>query len=180
MKQNQSGSVLAISLVLLTAITLVSMMGLQRSALHTKIVNNIQHKERLFRTAASDQEARYDKYNTDPEASILLFDIINNFEVGDLGKKEQQVIDLTLLDKGSESSDQNGLIQPSISSTSLYILGSADSNKITLAVGHDVGSHTNHYFQIDSSATFPHKPSIGSSQRTGFHFPALIIGQNSL
>lgn len=180
MKQNQSGSVLAISLVLLTAITLVSMQGLQRSALHTKIVNNIQHQEKLFRSAASDQEARYDKYNTDPEASKLLFDIINNFDVGDLGKKEQKSIDLVLLDGHSEGGDQPGIIKPSISSTSLYILGSTDSNKITLAVGHDVGSHTNHYFQIDSSAAFQHRPSITSSQRTGFHFPALIIGQNSL
>lgn len=180
MKQNQSGSVLAISLVLLTAITLVSMQGLQRSALHTKIVNNIQHQEKLFRSAASDQEARYDKYNTDPEASKLLFDIINNFDVGDQGAKEQKPIDLVLLDGHSEGDDQPGIIKPSISSTSLYILGSTDSNKITLAVGHDVGSHTNHYFQIDSSAAFQQRPSNTSSQRTGFHFPALIIGQNSL
>ncbi len=174
MKRNQNGSVLAISLVLLTVITLIAMMGLQRSALQTKIVVNIQHKECLFRTAVNDQEARYDRYNTAPEASTLLFDIINDFEVDAQGIKEQKGVDLTLDDLSIYC---HGAL---ITSTNLYIPGSSNSNKVTLAVGHDVGSHTNHYFQVDSTATYPNKPFIEEAQRTGFHFPALTIGQNSL
>lgn len=48
MKTRQSGSVLAISLVLLTAITLIALMGMQRSGLQTKIVANLQHHEARF------------------------------------------------------------------------------------------------------------------------------------
>lgn len=57
MKKHQSGSVLAIGLVLLTAITLIAMMGLQRSGLQTKIVGNLQHKEGAIRLAKSIAEA---------------------------------------------------------------------------------------------------------------------------
>lgn len=56
MKKHQSGSVLAISLVLLTAITIMALMGLQRSGLQNKIVANIQHKELAFRKASFTAE----------------------------------------------------------------------------------------------------------------------------
>lgn len=56
MKQHQSGSVLAISLVLLTAITITALMGLQRSGLQSKIVANIQHKELAFRKSSFTAE----------------------------------------------------------------------------------------------------------------------------
>lgn len=59
MKSNQSGSVLAISLVLLTAITLIAMMNMQRSGLQTKIVANLQHDEKAFTAALNLLEAAY-------------------------------------------------------------------------------------------------------------------------
>lgn len=59
MKSQQSGSVLAISLVLLTAITLIAIMGMQRSGLQTKIVANIQHRETVFNAALSDIDEAY-------------------------------------------------------------------------------------------------------------------------
>jgi hypothetical protein len=59
MKTHQSGSVLAISLVLLTAITLIALMGLQRSGLQTRIVANLQHKENVFSIALSEVEFTY-------------------------------------------------------------------------------------------------------------------------
>lgn len=64
MKSHQSGSVLAISLVLLTAITLIAIMGLQRSGLQTKIVANVQHKETVFHGAKNLLEDAYDFYQT--------------------------------------------------------------------------------------------------------------------
>ncbi|MGK0405201.1 MAG: hypothetical protein ACJAR6_000571 [Oleispira sp.] len=168
MKRNQTGSVLAISLVLLTAITLIAMMGLQRSALQTKIVVNIQHKEKVFRTCANDQEDRFDRFNDDTKAYQLLFDMINN----------QGMFDLTSLDDQPHD-DQLPHNQPNMTSTSLYIPAGSDSQRIALAVGYDAGSHTNHYFQNDSTCAFQNRPSIKSAQRTGFHFPALVVGQNS-
>jgi Tfp pilus assembly protein PilX len=59
MKSHATGSVLAISLVLLTAITLIAIMGMQRAGLQTKIVANIQHKEIAFNTALGDIDKVY-------------------------------------------------------------------------------------------------------------------------
>lgn len=64
MKSYQSGSALAISLILLTAITLIALMGLQRSGLQTKIVANIQHKETVFHGAKNLLEDAYGFYQT--------------------------------------------------------------------------------------------------------------------
>jgi hypothetical protein len=178
MKRNQTGSVLAISLVLLTAITLIAMMGLQRSALQTKIVVNIQHKEKLFRTSANDQEDRFDKLNDDTKASKLLFDIIDNQGIFDLTSLDDQPLDDEPLDDEPRD-DHPPRNQLNTTSTGLYIPPGSDSEKIALAVGYDAGSHTNYYFQIDSTSAFQSRPSIKSTQRTGFHLPALIVGQNS-
>jgi hypothetical protein len=59
MKSHVTGSVLAISLVLLTAITLIAIMGMERAGLQTKIVANIQHKEIAFNTALGDIDKVY-------------------------------------------------------------------------------------------------------------------------
>jgi hypothetical protein len=63
--KRQSGSVLAISLVLLTAITLVALMGLQRSGLQTKIIANLQHNENVFNIALSEVEFTYNHVQQD-------------------------------------------------------------------------------------------------------------------
>jgi Tfp pilus assembly protein PilX len=62
MKIRQSGSVLAISLVLLTAITLIALTGLQRSGLQTKIVANVQHREMIFNCAQSTGDSAYKEF----------------------------------------------------------------------------------------------------------------------
>ncbi len=67
MKSRQAGSVLAISLVLLTAITLIALMGLQRSGMQTKIIANIQHKARVFNTSYSEVECSYDLFQDDTQ-----------------------------------------------------------------------------------------------------------------
>jgi hypothetical protein len=179
MKRNQTGSVLAISLVLLTAITLIAMMGLQRSALQTKIVVNIQHQEQLFRTCANDQEHRFDKINNDSKIYKFFYDIIDDVSINNQGEQEQNLFDLASLDDPSlnEPSPHN---QPNTISTGLYIPPESDNKRITLATGRDASNYTNHYFQNDSTCTFQNRPSIESAQRTGFHFPALTVGSNSL
>ena len=54
--RNQSGAVLAVSLVMLTAITFLAVMSAKRSGLQTRIVSNIQHKENVCHKALSEQE----------------------------------------------------------------------------------------------------------------------------
>ena len=172
--KNQTGSVLAISLVLLTAITLIAMMGLQRSGLQTKIVANIQHDEMAFQAASNEQEFWYDLYNTRGDSSKLLFDIMAKVDIDNEGARTQAAFDL------EPSLPRGALIQLQVASNSLYVPPEIGSNDINLAAGHDIGNYTNHYFQLDSAATFQNRPSIASPQRTGFHFPALVIGKNSL
>ena len=48
------GSVLAISLTILTAITLISVTALQRSGLQGRMVGNIQHQEQGFNVASNE------------------------------------------------------------------------------------------------------------------------------
>jgi len=148
------------------------MMGLQRSGLQTKIVANTQHDEIAFHAALNEQEFWYDLYNTRGDSSKLLFDIIEGIDED--GNSHHGGVPL------DASRAPGALIQLQLASSNLYTPPTAGSNNISLAVGHDVGSHTNHYFQLDSAATFQNRPSITSPQRTGFHFPALINGQNSL
>lgn len=178
MNNTQNGSVLAISLVLLTAITLLSMMGLQRSGLQTKIVANIQHKEAAFNADLSEQKAQLNAYTkapspTDPSPDTLklLFDIINNFSISSAFEKTQETTVLT------------AILNPThlqLSSTIRYRLPEENSNEINLPIGYEGDTYTNHFFQLDSTASSNNSSSIASSQRTGFHFPALIVGKNSL
>lgn len=46
--QSQTGSVMLLSLVLLTVITLTAVIGMQRSTLQIKMLNNMQHHQEVF------------------------------------------------------------------------------------------------------------------------------------
>lgn len=81
MKYNQSGSVLAVSLVLLTTITLVAIMGMQRSGLQSRIVSSVQHQEFVFNSALSTIYANYDFFQTsDTQALNDAIEIAKNFK----------------------------------------------------------------------------------------------------
>lgn len=56
------GSALAISLVILTAITLISVSALQRSGLQGRMVGNIQHKEEAFHATSNELEDIFQYY----------------------------------------------------------------------------------------------------------------------
>lgn len=77
MINNQSGSALAISLVLLTAITIISMMGLQRSGLQTKIVANATHKENTYHTAKTIVHDSYDFLNS-PTPDVQITQVLSD------------------------------------------------------------------------------------------------------
>ena len=60
--RKQSGAVLAISLVMLTAITFLALMNMQRSGLQTKIVANIKQKELVFNECKTENESAFGEY----------------------------------------------------------------------------------------------------------------------
>jgi hypothetical protein len=82
------GSVLAISLVILTAITLVSLTAMQRSGLQGKMVGSLQHNKNAFHTTESELEAIYDFYSSQGSATKALSDSLNAFTVGDIEQKD--------------------------------------------------------------------------------------------
>ena len=162
MKKKQSGSVLSISLILLTALTIISMMSLQRSGLQTKIIANVQHNENVFHAALSEQEYWYIEYNLAGNANVLLFEVIQ--EAG-------QPLDL------DPSRDQGPEIQLQVSTTNTHIPSTA--NDIVFSVGNDIVSRKNYHFQLNTISTIQRKPNLTSPQRTGFNFSALKLANNS-
>lgn len=60
--RSNRGSVLAISLVILTAITLISISSLQRSGLQTRMLGNVLHKENNFHNDNNYLEGAYQYY----------------------------------------------------------------------------------------------------------------------
>lgn len=169
MKQNQSGSALAISLVMLTAITLVAMMSLQRSGLQTKIVANIQHEEAVFLAALNEQEFWLNLYSDPAQGKQRLFEIINDFTLDNDGIVQQQ---LTQLNSGLLPQAAN--IPLRIQSTALYFPEVGG-----LVEGFELGSYVRHTFQIDADGDIRGRESILSRQRTEFGYPSLTVANNS-
>ena len=78
---SHSGSALAISLVILTAITLISVTALKRSGIQGRMVGNIQHKEWGFNTVNSDLGSIYHFYSTQASATDALAVPSNNYTI---------------------------------------------------------------------------------------------------
>jgi Tfp pilus assembly protein PilX len=104
MHMQQTGSALAISLVLLTAISLVSITSLQRTNLQSRIVANSQHAEAAFQIVNNDLEEKLRRYANDPVSASALSDTIDMFEITG-GEKAYKKTDTT----GVVSSYQNDI-----------------------------------------------------------------------
>jgi Tfp pilus assembly protein PilX len=82
------GSVLAISLVILTAITLVSVTAMQRSGLQGRMTGSLQHNKIAFHTANSELEEIYDFYSSQASATEALASALNEFTIVDKEQKD--------------------------------------------------------------------------------------------
>lgn len=161
MRSSQSGSALAISLVILTAITLISITSLQRSGLQTKIVANIQHKEQLFRIANSDQEHWFNELRNSIAGDNLLALPLASFTQDAAGEITYNPVDL-----GQRQNYER------INSNTNIIHIPTEEDGIALASGQDVHDRINFRFNLNSTAS----PVIGdkqSNQQTGISFPGL-------
>lgn len=78
---SNKGSALAIGLVILTAITLVSITAMQRSGIQGRMVGNIQHQEQAFHAANGELEEIYQFYATQASATVALSEPLNNFDI---------------------------------------------------------------------------------------------------
>ncbi len=163
--KSQSGSALAISLVILTAITLISISSLQRSGLQAKIVANIQHQEQLFNAAQSDQELWVTAFNQSVSGDNLLAAPLRKFTINPLGEKEFSAVDLPS-DAANEhiNLDSNVLHIPTPNPP--------PPGHIALSSGEEAGQRINYRFTLNSSASIPAKNRF-KNQQTGLSFPGL-------
>lgn len=166
MRKDQSGAVLAISLVLLTAITFLSMMGMQRSGLQTKIVANIQHKERAFHSSLNEQEFWFLQYATNPKDNIL--QLINSTD--NTGAPAPVVL------KDSDNIDPKASVK--VNSSAIYVLPGI--NDVAFAIGEEAGFRRSYKFELNTTSSIRNRTDLNSEQRSGFKFSGLSISNNSL
>lgn len=163
--QSQSGLALAISLVLLTAITIISITSLQRSGLQTKIIANIQHQEQLFNAAQSDQEFWLTAFNDSVSGDNLLARPLRSFQINPDGEKEYLPAEL-------ESDAANANIDLDTNVIHISTPNPAPAGHIALSSGEEVGQRINYRFNLNSRASVPIRNKF-NNQQTGLSFPGL-------
>lgn len=163
------GSTLAISLVLLTVITLVAIFSLQRSGLQSKIVTNIQHVEMLFNTALNDQEYWFVQLKIDDSGDDLLAEPLANFWVDE--NNQRQYLAITL--------EENPDDLPVVSLASHIVHIPPQQGQLSLSEGNEVNSRMDYKFELASQAGIEQRGLV-ARQKTGISFPGLNNQQNSL
>jgi len=77
----QRGATLVISLTMITAVTLMAIVALQRVTVQQKMVNNIQISELVFNTGMNELEAKYGRFANEEGVTQTLADAVNNPEI---------------------------------------------------------------------------------------------------
>lgn len=152
--QSNKGSALAISLVILTAITLISVSSLQRSGLQGRMVGNIQHKEEAFHTANNELEGLFEFYikgtdKDDPSAEAAaafdeLFIAANSNSQFINNKEVYEPVDTSY-------DPEDGNIEGKYSHVKLVKTRSLQFKKATLPPGYSTASFKNHNYDLNVS-----------------------------
>jgi hypothetical protein len=172
MKYKQKGSALAVSLVLLTAITLISISSMQRSGLQTRIVANLQHHEILFQTTLNEQEYWWGELQKKDSRGTLIFQAQNEFVLDANNKK---VYRSTNLDDGSNFNNGTSAITHS----SGLLLIPPEVGELALSDGSEVNQNTPAKLRIASNANGG-RPSLIANQLTGVTASVLNNTKHSL
>jgi hypothetical protein len=170
------GSALAISLVILTAITLISITALQRSGIQGRMVGNVQHQEQGFHAANGELEEIYQFYATQasatqalsgPENSYDIIDGVQIFKTLEPGHESSY----NAYDSSSTSQGHNKKARLEVTSNVKYT-----GEEATWIDGFSIGSFVEKGFDISASSA---APSFGltpgrtlSSQSVGMQFIA--------
>lgn len=170
----QSGSVLAISLVLLTAITLLASMNMQRASLQTRIAANILHKEQLFNDALNEQKMWFTTLSTGSTGDTILSSPLRSFDGlnSDGTRKYTPVLLNTLVPTINNAAIENQLIAVAVT-----------PGVNSLAQGQESGNRVTYKYQLWSQARMNNRTQARSAteyQVTGISFPGLNTNKNSL
>jgi Tfp pilus assembly protein PilX len=163
MHTQQTGSALAISLVLLTAITLISITSLQRTSLQTRIVANVQHSEAGFHAANSELEEMFQSYVEDVNAATILSDRIDKFTLLN-GVKTYTPTDITGVTSTYHTNAQNDPHHVQISSNIRH------TGQAPFTSGYSQGGFSTYGFDARTTARAPNNGRILSSQSMGIEF----------
>ena len=172
--QNQAGSVLAISLVILTAITLISITTLQRSGLQSKITANTQHHEQLFTSSQNEQEFWYSVLQSHDPGDEILGAALKNYIPGMNGLKTY----IPLFLDPNETDNYSNAPNPFIEARSTILYTPPDPDQISLAEGEETNQRIEFRFNIDSQTTIQNL-NRSTNQRTGVVFPGLNLNQHA-
>jgi len=173
--KKQSGAVLAISLVLLSAITLLAAMNMQRAGLQTRIAANISQNEVNFNSVFNNQDTWFFELSTTDLSNPILSAPIRQFNL-DNGNKDYipVVLDPLNLPSGAAYDVQvdNQLIMTA------PIIGAN-----SLAEGEEAGNRVLFRYHLWSRGDIAGRAANSSTseyQISGISFPALNSSKNSL
>ncbi|MFT7411241.1 MAG: Tfp pilus assembly protein PilX [Oleispira sp.] len=172
MKQ-QSGSVLAISLVLLTAITVLAVMSMERAGLQTRITSNILHRELLFNSTMNEQESWFFLIKTADTGDSMLSAPIRSFDLDIDGNRIYTPVQL----------DVNNTMPNNIAMTNQLIVLGTTAGINALAEGQETGDRVMYHYQLQSQTGIAGRVggrTMSESQITGMSFPGLNTSKNSL
>jgi hypothetical protein len=167
--KKSNGSVLAVSLVLLTVITLVAISALQRTGIQTRIVANIQHVEMLFNTAMNDQEYWFMQLKVAESGDALLSEPLASFVLDGNNQRSYLPVDLE-----SPKEESKAIV---LASHLLHI--PPPEGELSLSEGNEVNSRLDYDFELSTQANIETRNMI-EKQKTGLTFPGLNNQQNSL
>ena len=169
----QSGSVLAISLVLLTAITILAVMNMQRTGLQTRIAGNVLHRELLFNTDLNEQECVFFQLKTANTGDPMLSGPIRSFNLDADGTRVYTPVFPAICNP----------LPPFIQATNQLLLLGSTPGVIALAQGEEGGDRILFRYQLQSQAGIANRTrgrTMSDTQITGLSFPGLNTGKNSL
>lgn len=174
----QSGAVLAISLVLLTAITLLAAMNMQRSSLQTRITANILHKEQNFNNALNFQKAWFTTLSTAGTGDPILSSPLRSFD----GLNADGSRNYTPIDLNAQAPLPINLANNEVVDNQLITVAVTPGVN-SLAQGQESGNRVTYKYQLWSRARMNSRNQARSAtefQVTGVSFPGLNTNKNSL
>jgi Tfp pilus assembly protein PilX len=175
--KKQSGAVLAISLVLLTAITVLAVISMQRAGLQTRITGNILHREMLFNSAMNEQESWFYQLKTADTGDAVLSEPIRSFTVNGDGSRTYTPVTLD----ADNTVPGTTKARPIQTQNELLLLGAIEG-KISLAQGQESGDRVLFRYELQSESAIGRIEgrSMDETQITGMSFPGLNTSKNSL
>lgn len=167
--QSSKGAALIVSLVMLTAVTFLAVVSLQRSTLQVRMVGNTQLKEQTFHTSMSELKAKYELWGLGASKTQALADsmtsVITENDIAVLDEDDKPTYLALAVDPEIEYYDRGMDI-----STSITYIGSGSRFFNTLTGDSSVEKFVQHRFVINSKAAM--SAAINSSQLLGISYRA--------